>query len=495
MFALPLPAGDDAYGRRLRVGILTRVAALQPWDVGDLVSFLATEQIFETPLRLLAGDEPEPILFDGPLTRTPTDAGDVYRARIKPGVMFSDGTELRAEHVADSLRKVALIRTQARIEARADEVLFHLDRANPRFPAHLTVSHCGIALQRGGELLGTGPFRRSPEDSPGSSLGISSAPSLDRLMLEPNPYHRGHVSLPGIEFTVYPVDTDGKPTALVRAMADNEIDFTNMLSRTDVADLQGCKKKFQPSISTGMLFLNTERPVLRDVTIRRAIAHAVDRRALTEITYSNVIAFTAATPLPPRFGLTSERLPFDPDEARGWLAKAEAVPSQPLRLLQVWAPRPYLPHPSQVAEALRNQLADIGIPVKIEVPLDADEFFGRQKAGDYDLLLGGWIADLPDPAEFLTAVLHSSRIPRPDIRGAAQGNLARVSDKPLDAALEAYQREDSDAARERVLDRAAAVVPVVPIMYGATALVHSWHLRNLEISPFGVPNFGGVRIA
>lgn len=484
MFALSFPTGDASPRRALRVGILTPVASLQPWDVADLVSFLATEQIFETPLHLPGTEgEPEPRLFAEPLARTTGDAGDLYRGRVRPGVKFSDGTELRAEHVVESLQHVELIRAQARIEARGDEVLFHLDRPNPRFPVHLTVSHCGIALQRGGEVLGTGPFRR-----------VAGTP-LDRLELEPNPHYRGHVSLPGIEFVVYSPDADGKPTALVRAMAGGEVDFTNMLARTDVADLQGCKKKFQPSISTGMLFLNTERPVLQDVTLRRAIARAVDRRALTEITYSNVIAFTAATPLPPRFGLTTERLPYDPDAARAALEDAGRKPAEPLRLLQVWAPRPYLPHPAQVAQSLRRQLAEVGIPVRIEVPANAEEFFGRQKAGDYDLLLGGWIADLPDPAEFLTAVLHSSRIPRVDVRGAAQGNLARIDDPDLDAALEAYQLEDTEAARDRVLDRAAELAPVVPIMYGATALVHSWHLRNLEISPYGVPNFGGVRIA
>ena len=483
MFALATPTGDSS-GRPLRVGILTPVAEMQPWDVDDLVSYLATEQIFETPLRLSMGDEdPEPILLDGPVQRIPSDSGETYRGRVRLGVRFSDGTELEARHIAESLQHVELIRAQARIETRGDEILFHLDRPNPRFPVHLTISHCGIARQQGGTILGTGPFRRA-----GGS-------SRDRLVLEPNPFYRGHISLPSIEFVVHPVDSDGRPSALVKAMADGDVDFTNMLSRTDVAELQGCKKKFQPSISTGMLFLNTERPLLRDVALRRAITHAVDRRALTEITYANVIAFTAATPLPPRFGLTTERLPFDPGQAREWLTRAERTPSEPLRLLQTWAPRPYLPHPGPVAAKLRDQLADIGIPVRLEVPADADEFFGRQKTGDYDLLLGGWIADLPDPAEFLTAVLHSARIPRPEARGGSQANLGRVADEELDAALEAYQLEDSDAARDRVLDRAAKLAPMVPIMYGATALVHSWHLRNLELSPYGVPNFGNVRIA
>lgn len=483
MFAVATPSGESS-GRPLRVGILTPVAEMQPWDVDDLVSYLATEQIFETPLRMsMADGEPGPLLFDGPLRRTPSADGETYRARVRAGVRFSDGAELEARHIAESLQHVELIRAQARIETQQDEILFHLDRPNPRFPVHLTVSNCAIAREQGGTFLGTGPFRRA------------AGSSRDRLVLEPNPFYRGHVSLPGIEFVVYPVDSDGRPTALVKAMAEGDVDFTNMLSRTDVADLQGCKKKFQPSISTGMLFLNTERPLLRDVALRRAIVHAVDRRALTEISYSNVIAFTAATPLPPRFGLTTERLAFDPNTARDWLTRAERTPSEPLRLLQTWAPRPYLPHPGPVAAMLRDQLADLGIPVHLEAPADADDFFGRQRTGDYDLLLGGWIADLPDPAEFLTALLHSARIPDPTARGGSQANLGRVADKTLDAALEAYQEEDSDAARDRVLDRAADLAPMVPIMYGATALVHSWHLRNLELSPYGVPNFGNVRIA
>ena len=37
--------------------------------------------------------------------------------------------------------------------------------------------------------------------------------------------------------------------------------------------------------------------------MRRALAHAVDRQALTKLSYTNSLAFTAQSPLPPALGV------------------------------------------------------------------------------------------------------------------------------------------------------------------------------------------------
>lgn len=461
----------------LRVGILTRVPGLDPRRSVDRLSSLAVSQIFETPYGLPKGEEPaEPVLFSGPLYRE-DDSGNVLSASVRPGIHFSDGTEMTAEHVVASLRTVQEFSEEAEVRAEGDRVIFTLKCPNPRFDLALTLVHCSIVLERGDELLGTGPFIPAP------------GTNLEDLRLVRNPHFRKPIALDEVAFRVFPPAVEGRPESLLKALEAGEVDFTNMLSRSDVSAVHGFRKAFQPSNSTAILFFNTERPRLSDPIFRRALTRAVDKRRVTEICYRNVDAFVATSLLPPMMGAGRERLVFDLEGAKRDLKAAGGPPAEPLRMLVVWAPRPYLPKPGPVAEELAHQLGEIGVPVEIEMASDADEFFKRQRRGEFDLLLGGWIADNADASEFLEATLLSDRIPAPGLKGTAYANLARICSPALDRALENFRCINDAENRERIQDLLADHAPLVPLMYGPSIVVHAWNLQNVVISPLGEPRF------
>jgi len=470
------PAASVAPRKTLRVGIVARVHSLDPRQARDLVSALAVQQIFETAFAVPRGEGAAPaVLFAGPLAE---EAGGRRSAAVRPGILFSDGTPLTAALIAASLNKVEAVREQARIEAAGDRVIFTLLKPNPRFDLALTLNHAAIVLEKDGKLLGTGAFIPAP----GSTL--------EAVRLVRNPHYRARPALDEIALTIYPSNQDGRPEALIRAVEAGEVDFTTMLSRTDAGEVKGVRKAFQPSNSTASLYFNTERPELRSAEVRRALALAVDRIAVTEVSYSNALAFAATSLLPPMMGIFRDGISQDVEKAKALFALAPSPRPSRLRLLTVWAPRPYVPHPRPVAEAISRQLAVLGIQVEIATPRNTDEFFRGCEGGDYDMVLAGWIADTPDPADFLESNLHSEHIQSPNAGGGVgHFNLARFRSAAMDEALRRFREDPTPESRAGVLQIVAREVPLLPLMYGPTVVVSAWRVKNVDVSPLGVPHF------
>lgn len=438
------------------------------------MSLNAIAQIYETPfspIRSEAGVSPQ--LFDSLVQEGPRTAS----ARVIPGITFSDGTPLTAALAAESLSRVDALRGQAAVDCKGDQVLFTLEAPNARFDLALTLYHCSIVLERDGQLLGTGPFTRAASASSG------------QVRLVRNPRYRTTVPLDEIVFQLYEPDANGRPDSLMSAINAGEVEFTNMLSRTDVTALAGVRKLIQPSNSTAILYLNVERPGLADARVRRALAMSIDRIALAEVSYSSPLAFAATGLLPPLLGAFRDDLGYNLVRARKLLSQADTKPTR-LSLLLVWAPRPYLPNPRPVADALVRQLRAVGFDVAVRTPRSSEEFFRACERGDYDMVLAGWIADTPDPAEFLEANLKSNRI-----RSAASlpsANRSRIAMAEVDEALTSFRAEPSEPNRARLIGYLNEQAPLVPLLYGPNVIVTSWRVKNCDVSPMGIPHFAAT---
>ena len=461
-----------------RVGILAPVRTLDPRQSRETVSTTAASQIYETACKAPKGDTPtEGLVLDAPVAEGPT----TWTAGVRPGITFSDGTPLTAPLAAEALSRAEPIRQQGTVEVRGEQVLFRLQAPNPRFDLTLTLHQCSLVLEKAGRLLGTGPYMPSAT----SSLGA--------VHLVKNPRYRAPVSIDEIVFRVYPADPDGKPTALLAAIASGEVDFTNMLSRTDATAVTAMRKLFQPANSTAILYFNCEKPGLQNAAVRRALAGAVDRMGIAAISYQNALAFVATGLLPPLMGAFRDEIAHAPERSRDDLKKLGA-PTR-MTLGTVWAPRPYLPNPQPVAEAIAEQLAGVGIDVRVVTPPTSDDFYKMCIRGDYDLLLAGWIGDTPDPADFLEALLRSDRLQAQAVAGVPLANRSRLRSPQMDTALKAFREERSVERRAAVLKLLVDEMPLLPLMYGPSVALSSWKLTNLDVTPLGIPLFGAADLS
>jgi len=366
---------------------------------------------------------------------------------------------------------------------RDDQVWFTLSVPNPRFDLCLTQGNCAIVLDRGAELAGTGPFMF--EGRP-DERALQSATSI-RLVR--NPYHGRANGVDEVQFVVRPAEADGSPRMLVEALRQGEIDVTNALSMRDLSTHQiaGMTPSLQPGNSTGILFFNTERALLVNPDVRRAIALALDVNEIAAASFDrNPLAFVAPTLLPPMMGRSVGIPAKDREQARRML-EGNTIRLSRLTLLVPWAPRPYMPKPLPVAMLLQKQLGEIGIAVDLRQPKTGEAFFDDLARGNYDLALAGWIADTPDPADYYEALLWSKMA-----EGVNHSNHSRWRNPAADQALMRF-REAPTEENKRQIDRLVREeAPLVPLIYGQSVVVHSRRIRNVSVSATGLLSLASV---
>ena len=473
----------------LRIGALARLATLDPRKTHDTVSSLILDEIFETLfLPPLGSEAPQPNLLTEPLR---AEGGSVYSAELRSDVVFSDGTPMTPEIVARSLNSSADFARQATVEARGNRLVFKLARPNPRFDLVLTNTYAHIILEKPGTLLGSGPFMFEKQ------VRLADVQRSDRLTLVRNPRYRKPVEIDELVFATYAAPSGGGTEALLEAAKKGEIDFTNSLTSVDAAALRGFP--FVPSISTGnatgILYFNASRSPFNDVNVRKAFAHAIDRKVIAESTYDrNPLAYVASNLLPPLLARDQSSLQFDLSKAKSFAAAAGAKMPKKVTLTMVWSPRPYMPNPRRAAEAIREQLAALGVEVEIIPTRDRGDYADRVARNSYDMLLAGWIADTSDPSDFFEALLASYSIPSTLNSTATSNNVARFASPAMDAALEKFRAEPTDANRGAVVKLLADEAPLLPLIYGQAVAICSRNVSGFQHSALGRVSFASLKM-
>ncbi len=475
---------NESQDNILRVGLLAPVESLDPRGAWEMGRALVASQIFEPPYAVRGVSlDAEPLLFEESPVKEQTDASgrQVFSAKLRSDVRFSDGSPLAAGEAAAILGRSLGLSGHTQVEARGERIFFELERPNARFDMALTVLDCAVVRGEGKSLIGTGPYLPAPDSGTGG------------IRLIRNRHYRSPIAIEEIRFEVYPPEDDGTPAGLLEAIERGEVDFTNVLAKEQQKSLRGVRRHSVPGSSTAMLFFNTDK--IPEPAARRAMAMAIDRRTLAASLYFDPIAITNHTAnglLPPMLGGSLDGIVFEPAEAPEVLRPHRAQLPKTLKLLVIWSPRTYLPRPAYVAAKLAEQLAEIDLSVEVEMSTGAEDLGRRISAGEFDLFLGGWIADTPDPVDFLEALLSSKAIPGSGYGAANQANFSRWRWPAADRYLERLREGESVSDRAGLLRDVAEQVPVFPLLYGPATAAHSWRLEGFNLSPIGHPSFASM---
>lgn len=248
--------------------------------------------------------------------------------------------------------------------------------------------------------------------------------TLERCQAHP----RGRPEIERLVFRFY----DG-PEQLREAVIDGSVDVTDLtgFSPDDVARIAGANTDVEihetPSFTWEHLDFNLDDALLADVRVRQAIAHAIDRRQISDRLFFGRYE-PAHSWLParhPGFDPAVLRREHDPATAAALLDTAgyplgpdgvrRSIDGVPLRLELVTTPPP---EPgglwtssalrSQVAELLREQLGRAGILVEIKL-VASDQLFPSLRTRSFrHLALFAWSMGLETTGYLLW---HSSKIP------------------------------------------------------------------------------------
>lgn len=406
-----------------------------------------------------------------------------YRARLREGVRFHDGRELTSADVVYTFasfldpaflspRKGAY-RVLAAVEA-VDRytVDFVLTEPFGSFPINLVM---GIVQDGADEVssrpIGTGPY-----------VFVRSVPD-DRVELARFDEHfAGPAANAGLVLKVVPDDTmrglelrKGTVDLVVNDLAPDIVHQLQREGRLRTATAPGADYAY--------VGLNLRDPILQDVRVRRALAHAVDRSAIIEHLRRG-LATPAVGILPPMsWAFDADIAEFDHDPAAAARLLDEAGfpdpdgdgPGTRFRLTLKTSTAEFV---RLQAAVLQQQWQRVGVGVDVR-SYEFATLYADVLRGNFQAFTLQWVG-VSDP-DMLRRAFHSAQMP------PAGFNRGFFSDPEVDRLVEAATRSVDDAERRLLYGEAqrriASQVPYISLWYKTNVAVFQPDIEGVQLTP------------
>ena len=386
------------------------------------------------------------------------------------------GVKAKLNGEADSVSGVSVIDEETlRVEIDAPKAYF---LAKLTYPASFVLDRSNVETGRDWirSPNGTGPFILA-EYEPGEWM------RLERF----GGYHLGPAMLDAVEFNL--AGGDG-----LLMYENDEIHFggvgQSLLERfRDPNDpLHGQLHQGPPKFDTTYIGMNASEPPFDDINVRLALNYAIDRETLTGVLLEDT-AVPSKGILPPGFpgynpGL--EGYEFNPEKARQLLAQSKyGSDTANYPPITMTLPGSFGSPVGPVMQALL-----VGWEEQLGITMDLLQtewatYLEDLRDGRFQIFGGlGWIADYPDPENFLDVLFHSE----------SDNNHTHYSDPELDALLERARLEPDQESRFALYHQAEQMIldgaPWVPLWHssGDHFLIKPY-IKGLPLSPLVIPRF------
>ena len=344
----------------------------------------------------------------------------------------------------------------------------------PTLEKHGAVSRRGTAWTRPGNLVSNGPFQLA-EWKPNAHVRVTRNPSY---------WDNAHTTLEQVRFL--PIEKQDIEERNFRA-GQLHLTFTLPTAKLPVYRREDpAKLRNDPYLGVLYLNFNVAKPPLDQPKVRRALALAIDRAAISHSVYDGAWQPAHAF-VPPGCGAytSTARVPTAAAEARRLLAEAgfpggKGMPALPVQVLNdTQAPRTL-----EAIQAMWRR--ELGVQSTIE-PLEQKTWIQNQQNKTHTIGLMGWIADYADPRTFLGLFTSSSGSNWTNWGSSDYDALITRTDQATDV----QERFTAFQQAEELLLQAAPVTPVVifPKLY----LLHP-AVRNWEPAPLGIHRFQRVEL-
>jgi peptide/nickel transport system substrate-binding protein len=388
-----------------------------------------------------------------------------WEFKLRKGVKFHDGSELTAEDVIFSIDRPATIDkspgpfttfTKPIVEKQAvDRYTVRVKTATPYAMVPYDMNSIFIVSKKaasgatqadfdsGKAMVGTGPFRFAGFKR-GDRVELArndaywdAKPAWDRVTLRilPNDPARMAALLAGDVDAI-----ENVPTADAAKLATNANFRTDQKVSWRTVFLTLDQARDSPPGVTDKAGKPLGKNPFKDARVRLAVSKAINRQAIVDrmmegsaLPASNVVA-------PPIFGYASALKPdtYDPEGAKKLLAEAGYPDGFGVVLA---APNNRYVNDEQVAQAVAQMLARIGIAVRVEA-MPAAAYFPKARAGEFGVAMLGWGSFSADLA------LRSLALTPDADKGFGTWNWGRYSNPKVDAlVVQAFATVD-EAKRE-----------------------------------------------
>lgn len=490
------PAGNSA----LVVARVKDAVILDPAQATDGMSLNLTQEMMKGLVEFkLGGFDVQPAIAQ---SWKMSNGGLTWTFTLKKGLKFSDGTPIDAAAVKFNFDRWRLVKNPYHQNYPYG---YYADMFGG-FPGIIT----GVNVSDPQTVVFTlarplGPFLRnlampsfaiaSPEAVRKNLAGFGTQPvgygpymlkewvKDDHITLVANPTWQGQKPAYA---TVIVRDIPDQATSVLE-MQRGDLDFLTDPRPDDATQLakqQGVTVYQQPSNNNSYIAMDVQKAPFGKLAVRQAVAYAIDVRAIVKAFY-NAGAVVAGNWTPPGMlgeDKTLQPYPYDAAKAKQLLAQAGFPNGFSTDLYYPTTPRPYMPEPQRIAEAIQADLQKAGIKVTLE-PFEFGVFLDKVRNGEHQMCLIGWSGDNGDPDNFFYPLLDKdSALAKPNGQ-----NYSFWEDDAFHALIIKGQTTLDDAARgdlyRQANDMVHQQVPAIPIVHTTVPIVGKSSIAGFVPSP------------
>ncbi|MEW6214557.1 MAG: ABC transporter substrate-binding protein, partial [Nitrospirota bacterium] len=223
-------------------------------------------------------------------------------------------------------------------------------------------------------------------------------------------------------------------------------------------------------LNTYYLGLNCSKPPFNNLTLRKAMSHAIDREKILNTIYEKR-GRLASSPVPDimRKWNTPSYYEYNPEKTKELIKK---------ELLHGITVNFYITADQEVidiAEVIQSYIRAVGIDVRIK-QLEWSAYKEAINEGEPDMFYLSWWADYPDPENFLFPLFHSSN-------HGAGGNRTRYTNHTVDSLIEKGQHAMDGKKRNLFYKKAEELI------VADAPWVFLWHRTDFTIRQPWVKNY------
>ena len=405
----PLPAPAQGAKDTLSVDLPGEPASLDPHVQWDTDSYHVYRNIFDN----LVTRNPDGKIVPQIAKAWRYENDTTLVLDIRTDVKFHDGTPLTVDDVAWSVQRIIdpafkspqLSQFNSIVKAEAvgtDQVRLTTSSPYPALLAQLV--KLSIVPRAYVQKVGNEKFNVEPMGS-GPYRFVSWQKGVRVTLAANESYWRGRPPFKTVTFQMVP-DTATRIANLKTGRAD----IIRQLNPDDAASLKG-ESRLQilsgPTERTGYLFINALAGPTKDVRVRRAIAHAINRQLLIDALLGGYGRPVTILLTPANFGYIEgmKGYPFDPTRARQLLKEAGAEGAE----ISFYTSPAY---DQRLVQAIQQMLQEVGLKVAIS-QTDQPTFLKRRQGKPEEagsISLGRWSCACQDADGVIFPLFHSQSL-------------------------------------------------------------------------------------
>lgn len=244
-----------------------------------------------------------------------------------------------------------------------------------------------------------------------------------------------------------------------------------------------------PELNLYYIGFNTAEPPFDDVNVRQAFCLAVDKQHIATVILRDMVSVAEGILPPgmPGYNEGLQGLNYNVETARQLIATSGYGDVSNLPPITLTVDGYGNNIPGYLGAIIQDWQQNLGVEVSVRQLEPADFIYNLNEEKD-EMFALGWIADYPDPYDFLDILFHTGM----------ENNIFGYSNPGLDALLDQAAVEQNIALRLAMYQQAEQIVvddaPCLPLFHGADYILVEPYVRDYYLSPLGIPDLSRVYI-